>query len=158
MPPSWILCVFGPFLKIIFLLRVYHCTIYVVCWVSVYVAPCDTASASFSMQWMMSDFVELYIFSFPFASEGGNGWASCANNVSRSQLSPPRSVVAMYSWPKNEILAFSTQIWISSASEGVYNVSNIYRKVVLTLSTLIMMEYIRVLFVCLAGVVFEFCD
>ena len=30
MPPSWILCVFGPFLKIIFLLRVYHCTIYVV--------------------------------------------------------------------------------------------------------------------------------
>ena len=33
--------------------------------------------------------------------------ASCAKNVSRSHLSPRRSVVAMYSWPKSEILAFS---------------------------------------------------
>ena len=77
------------------------------CWVFVSVAPCDTASASLSMQWMMSDFVEWYIFSFPFASEGGNEWASSAKNISRSQLSPRRSVVAMYSWPKSEILAFS---------------------------------------------------
>ena len=31
MPPSWILCVFGPFLKKnSFLLRMHHCTIYVV--------------------------------------------------------------------------------------------------------------------------------
>ena len=30
MPPSWILCVFGPFLKKNVILRVHHCTIYVV--------------------------------------------------------------------------------------------------------------------------------
>ncbi len=34
--------------------------------------------------------------------------------------------------------------WISSASEGVDKVSNIDRKVVLTISTHIIMEYIRV--------------
>ena len=76
------------------------------CWVSVSVAPCDTASASFSMQWILSNDTSSHFHSPAKAGTSGLRVRrtypdhNYHHSVRKSQCRP-------YSWPKSEILAFS---------------------------------------------------